>query len=291
MLSLDATHLCKPSPTSTNFSQPPPCVLSLSHSVTGGSTTKLHYLLISRSDSSRVTSSSPPDHITMSAPLLIVIYALLGLWLVGAVLSQSTSSNFSTLYSLNYLGSVTGLPQLYGTLAFDPTNPNSMLMTGAIDTSSGGIYRVPVQRDATGHISGFGNATFLASVPGIDSCSSFFPNSTTLLVSSWSGSSTSLSQFLPNTSSASSTIPLSALNSSAPTGASCSFALDGSLVTFPYALKWTHQRVRPAISTTIWWPIQPKWAPSFVPVTLPCPRCTICSWRLANYYQSVSLDD
>jgi hypothetical protein len=64
---------------------------------------------------------------------------------------------FSSSYTLNLLGSISGVPTNYGGLAF--IDSNTILIGGSANTSGGLFYSVPVTRGAGGHIVSFGTPT------------------------------------------------------------------------------------------------------------------------------------
>jgi hypothetical protein len=90
--------------------------------------------------------------------LLLGCTSLLGLGLVGTARAQTLGTDFAPHYSVTDLGSVAGLPPLYGGLAF--ANPNLLIIGGNANTAAGVIHEVAVLRDpATQRITGFGTAT------------------------------------------------------------------------------------------------------------------------------------
>jgi hypothetical protein len=83
----------------------------------------------------------------------------------GTAQAQTLGADFSGQYTVNDLGSVTGLPQNYGGLTFLDTN--TLLIGGAANGASGRLYTVSVVRDAQQHITGFsGTAQLWASDVG-----------------------------------------------------------------------------------------------------------------------------
>lgn len=72
-------------------------------------------------------------------------------------------SPYCDSYSGTDLGSVPGLPPLYGGLTFLDGDPNTILIGGNANTQDGDLYAVSVVRDGDNHITGFsGTATFYA---------------------------------------------------------------------------------------------------------------------------------
>jgi len=89
---------------------------------------------------------------------------MIGIVLVAsaAPLSAATiAPTFAGSYSLTSLGSVSGLPSNYGGLIFKAGDPNTILIGGSANTSSGLFYSVPVSRGAGNHITSLGAATAL----------------------------------------------------------------------------------------------------------------------------------
>ncbi|HEX8077053.1 MAG TPA: hypothetical protein VF511_04510, partial [Chthoniobacterales bacterium] len=62
---------------------------------------------------------------------------------------------FADYYSCVGLGAVPGVPTSYGGLTFKYDDPNTLLIGGTANDSSGRIYQIAVIRDATRHIVGF----------------------------------------------------------------------------------------------------------------------------------------
>jgi hypothetical protein len=78
---------------------------------------------------------------------------------LGAVVAP----DYAPSYTAFDLGSVTGLPARYGGLVFRSDNPNVILIGGHANEASGQLYSVPVNRDASSHITGFGTASVYSS--------------------------------------------------------------------------------------------------------------------------------
>ncbi len=88
--------------------------------------------------------------------------------LATAASAQTIVAPFDTAYSFTNLGSVTGIPGPLGGITFLHSDPNTLLLGGAANSGSGAIYAVPVTRDGSGHITGFGTPVLHASAPNID---------------------------------------------------------------------------------------------------------------------------
>lgn len=67
-------------------------------------------------------------------------------------------------YTATDLGSVTGLPPLYGGMVFKAGDNNTLLIGGQANTASGLYYEVPVVRDSSSNITGFGAPVAFGSV-------------------------------------------------------------------------------------------------------------------------------
>jgi len=76
----------------------------------------------------------------------------------SVVQAQTLAPEFAGTYSLQDLGSITGVPPNYGGITFLRGDNNTLLIGGAANTGSGRIYSVPLIRDPDGHITGFGAA-------------------------------------------------------------------------------------------------------------------------------------
>ena len=70
-----------------------------------------------------------------------------------AVQAQTLGGDFAADYTVSVIGSVPGLPPLYGGLTF--LNANTLLIGGNANTASGSLYTVGVVRDGDGAITGF----------------------------------------------------------------------------------------------------------------------------------------
>ena len=82
--------------------------------------------------------------------------------------AQAIVAPFDIDYSFTDLGTITGVPTNYGGLTFLANDPNTLLLGGNANVTSGEIYAVPLTRDAQGHVIGFGTPTLFASCPNID---------------------------------------------------------------------------------------------------------------------------
>lgn len=88
-----------------------------------------------------------PVRIVMAAALLLVGAAYLG--------GQTIQPPYNASYTFTSLGSVPGLPPLYGGLTFLPGDPNTIVIGGNANTASGALYSIGVVRGALNHVTGF----------------------------------------------------------------------------------------------------------------------------------------
>ncbi len=79
---------------------------------------------------------------------------VLCLWQPGAH-ALLLGPDFSADYTVTDLGGVPGLPTSYGGLTFLPGDPDTVLIGGDANQSSGLLYTIGVSRDGDGHIDGF----------------------------------------------------------------------------------------------------------------------------------------
>src|SRR3954447_445455 len=79
--------------------------------------------------------------------------------------APTIAAPFAADYTLLDLGPAAGVPDPYGGLVFKAGDPNTLLLGGTANTAAGGMYSVPVTRDAGGHIVGIGAGTFVAPAP------------------------------------------------------------------------------------------------------------------------------
>ncbi len=96
--------------------------------------------------------------------------------LVSSASAQTLGPAFTGLYTVTNLGGVPGLPTNYGGITFLRGDTDTLLMGGLANHSQGRIYRVPVIRDAEGHITGFGAAVDFAPGANNDGGLHYAPN-------------------------------------------------------------------------------------------------------------------
>ena len=98
----------------------------------------------------------------------------LTLCVVCMVFSQASfAGNIASYYAGSYtytsLGTVPGVPILYGGLTLLAGNNNELLLGGGANGANGAIYEIGVTRGSGGHITGFtGSATLFSTAPYID---------------------------------------------------------------------------------------------------------------------------
>lgn len=100
-------------------------------------------------------------------------------------MAQVIDPFFASNYSYSDLGSVPGLPPLYGGLTFKLGDPNKIIIGGEANIATGKLYEIDVVRDGGGHITGFsGTATFFAEAPFNDGGLTYGPGNV-LFASRW----------------------------------------------------------------------------------------------------------
>ncbi|MFM6435509.1 MAG: hypothetical protein ACKPJT_18845 [Microcystis panniformis] len=83
------------------------------------------------------------------------VAALISLGIANTAKAISLGPDFVTDYNFVDLGSVPGLPPLYGGLTFKLGDPNTLLIGGNANTANGRLYEIGVVRDANNRIIGF----------------------------------------------------------------------------------------------------------------------------------------
>ena len=95
-----------------------------------------------------------------------IIVGLLGvasLITISPAAAQTIEPPYDSIYSFTDLGSVPGVPSSYGGLTFLLNNPDTLLIGGDANTSSGLLYAIEVVRDDSNHVIGFqDSAAFFA---------------------------------------------------------------------------------------------------------------------------------
>lgn len=89
----------------------------------------------------------------------LVVAACLAAGAVASAQAQVLGADFAADYTVTDLGSVTGLPALYGGLTF--ADNNTLLIGGNANTEPGRIYSVGVARDSANRITGFSGTASL----------------------------------------------------------------------------------------------------------------------------------
>ena len=92
---------------------------------------------------------------------------------------------YDSLYTLFDLGPVPGLPTYYGGLTFLLGEPDTLIIGGDANTSSGALYAIEVMRDSADHIVGFnGSVAFFADAAYNDGGVTYGPGNV-LFLSRW----------------------------------------------------------------------------------------------------------
>jgi hypothetical protein len=102
-----------------------------------------------------------------------LLLILLALSAGRAVRGQTIAPPYSSSYTLVTLGNLPAVPSPYGGLTF--LNPSTLLLGGDSEGTNGAIYSIPVIRNSSGHITGFGTPKLYASAPDIDGGLAFGP--------------------------------------------------------------------------------------------------------------------
>jgi hypothetical protein len=123
---------------------------------------------------------------------------------VGGVLyGQTIQPPYSSSYTLVTLGNLPAVPGPYGGITF--LNPSTLLLGSDSEGSGGAIYSIPVTRNSSGHITGFGTPKLYASAPYIDGGLAFGPGGV-LFATTYT--TNNLLEFKPGSTSPDLTIPL-----------------------------------------------------------------------------------
>jgi hypothetical protein len=92
---------------------------------------------------------------------------------------------YDSLYKAYDLGPVPGVPSSLGGTVISSSDPDTLLVAGASETTNGAIYSIGVTRDSCGHILGFsGTATVVANTPYVDA-NLVYASSGLLLYTEW----------------------------------------------------------------------------------------------------------
>lgn len=91
--------------------------------------------------------------------IMIAVLAVLSVLLGDPVYAITLGGDFSADYTATSLGSVPGLPPLYGGLTF--LDGDTVIIGGNANTAAGRIYQVDVVRGGSGHVTGFSGAATL----------------------------------------------------------------------------------------------------------------------------------
>lgn len=94
--------------------------------------------------------------------------------IMGTAHAATIAPGFASSYTLDTLGSISGVPTNYGGITFK--DANTLLLGGSANNSGGAIYSVSVNRGTNNSITGFGAPTLFATAPNIDGGLTFGPN-------------------------------------------------------------------------------------------------------------------
>lgn len=101
-------------------------------------------------------------------PRPVASLSLCGLLVAATASAQTIQAPFNLAYSFTDLGTIASVPGSYGGITFKYDDPQVLLLGGGANAPGGAIYAVPVTRNATGRVTGFGTATLYATAPNID---------------------------------------------------------------------------------------------------------------------------
>lgn len=92
--------------------------------------------------------------------------------------AQAVSPPFDANYSLVDMGAPPLVPAAFGGLVIRPQEPNALYICGGANGGAGALYRVALERDASGHISGWGcsETVFISTAPYNDGGLVFLPS-------------------------------------------------------------------------------------------------------------------
>ena len=111
--------------------------------------------------------------------------AVASLIVTSPAAAQTIEPPYDSVYTFTDLGSVPGLPPSYGGLTFLLDEPDTLLIGGKANTSSGLLYAIEVVRDDSNHVIGFvGSAAFFANAAYNDGGVVYGP-SNVLFLSRW----------------------------------------------------------------------------------------------------------
>jgi len=94
-------------------------------------------------------------------PIAFIVFTIFSASFFNPAQSQTIDPYYAGSYSLLNLGSITALPTPYGGLVFKYDDPNTIIIGGAANTSSGKLYSVGVTRGTENHITGFSGSAVL----------------------------------------------------------------------------------------------------------------------------------
>lgn len=94
---------------------------------------------------------------------VIGLIVVLSLSTISPVAGQVIQPPYDTVYTFTDLGSVPGVPPLYGGLTFILDNPDTLVIGGHANAAAGSLYAITVIRNDSNHVIGFnGSASYFA---------------------------------------------------------------------------------------------------------------------------------
>lgn len=97
------------------------------------------------------------------------LHATFSITVLASIASaQTILPPFNTNYSYVDLGTINGVQPNFGGLTFKYNDPNTLLICSSANTSSGLLMAVPVTRDASNHVNGFGTPVQVSTAPNND---------------------------------------------------------------------------------------------------------------------------
>jgi len=104
----------------------------------------------------------------------------------GIAGAQTISAAYASDYTIGFNAAIPGITAPNGGLIFQQSDPNTLLLMGGANGSSGTLFSVPVVRGVGGHITNFGAAAVFATAANNDGGLVYAPNGT-LLYTRFSG--------------------------------------------------------------------------------------------------------
>lgn len=140
------------------------------------------------------------DRLLRASLAMTLVVAALGLIAAPARAQEITlGPDFAADYEIVDLGTPPGVPERLGGLTLKRGDPDTLLIGGAANGSSGAIYEIGLERGADGGITGFvGTATLVSTAPGMDGGLAYEPTTGVLFYTGYSQNE--IGQILPGSS-------------------------------------------------------------------------------------------